>query len=168
MRAEKRSREEKMEYKKKIIKVVDRFYVECIEEFKEAELKIANDSKFRTLFRKKDYDGNTELLRTCKDRARSLKFPLSEIPKDDQASRELIRHTELCIRQFNRLCDSYIQMQLALKKKAEGGQMPYKEYKSIYGKSQEDNAAMNKELKELDLLYTDYIEDEDYDVYEFL
>ena len=157
-----------MEYKKRIIKTIDQFYVECVEEFKEAEIKIANDSKFRRIFQKKDYGSNIEVLRSCKKNTRELKFPTGDIAKGDEASKELIRVTEGCIRQFNRLCDSYIQMQLALQKKANGGNMPYGEYKQIYNRTQEDRVEMNARLQELDLLYTDYIEDEDIEVYEFL
>lgn len=157
-----------MDYKKKIIRTVDQFYVECIEEFKEAQRKIDNDSKFRSIFRKKDYKGNVELLRTCKQSSRALRFPTGDIPKDDSDSKELIHATQGCIRQFNRVCDSYIQMQLALQKKAEGGAMPYKEYMKVYNQTREELDKMNSELKELDLLYTDYAEQEDYDVYEFL
>ncbi len=156
-----------MDYKRKIIGVVEDFY-ECVDEFKEAELKIAKDSKFRKIFNKKDYSGNIELLRACKKQSRALRFPTGDIPKDDQASKDLMRQTENCIRQFSRVCDSYIQMQLALQKKSSGGPMPYAEYKEYYNRSQEDRITVNRELKELDLLYTDYIEDEDYDVYEFL
>ena len=156
------------EYKKKIIKTVDQFYVDCISEFKEAEMKIANDSKFRRIFKKKDYKGNVEMLRACKKKTRDLRFPTGDIQKGDTESKELIKNTESCIRQFNKLCDSYILLQLALQKKAEGGEMSYKEYMNIYRKTQEDSVAMNEALKELDILYTDYIEDEDYDVYEFL
>ena len=157
-----------MEYKKKIIQVVDRFYVECIEEFKEAELKIVNDSKFRKIFKKKDYKGNIDLLRSCKKQSRSLRFPTGDIPKEDNESKELIRQTESCIRQFGKVCDAYIQMQVTLQQKADGTPVSYKEYKEVYNKSQEERIAMNRELQELDLLYTEYIEDEDYDVYEFL
>lgn len=157
-----------MEYKNKIIQTVNQFYVDCIDEFKEAELKIANDSKFRRIFKKKDYGSNIELLRLCKKRARALRFPTGDIPKGDDASKELIRQTEVSIRQFSRVCDAYIQLQLSLQKKAEGGDVPYAEYRKVYSKSQEERIAMNQELKELDILYTDYIEDEDVDVYEFL
>ena len=157
-----------MEYKKKIIRTVDQFYVECIEEFKEAQRKIDNDSKFRSIFRKKDYKGNVELLRTCKLSARSLRCPTGDIPRDDIDSKELIHAAQGCIRQFNRVCDSYIQMQLALQKKAEGGAMSYKEYMKVYNQTREELDKMNSELKDLDLLYTDYAEQEDYDVYEFL
>lgn len=161
-------RGEQMDYKKQVISVVDDFYVNCIEEFKEAELKIANDSKFRRIFQKKDYAGNIEILRACKKEARSLRFPTGDIPKEDGATKELVRRTESCIRVFGRLCDSYIQLQTALQKKAKGSDLSYGAYKEIYYRTQEDRVAMNRELKVLDLLYTDYIEDEDYDVYEFI
>ena len=154
--------------KKKLIRVLDQFYVDCVEEFKEAELKIAADSKFRSIFRKKDYDSNVDMLRECKDRARKLRFPTGDIGKGDTQSQELIRQTETCIRRFTRLCDSYIQLQLALKKKSEGGKMSLSEYNEIYRRTQEDNRDMNRELKELDILYTDYIEGEDINVYEFM
>ena len=156
------------EYKKKIIDTINDFYVDCIDEFKEAELKIANDSKFRKIFKKKDYGSNIEVLRNCKKNTRSLKFPTGDIPKGDNETKELLRQTESCIRQFNRVCDSYIQMQLALQKKADGGEMSYHDYRLVYSRSQEDRVALNSELKELDILYSDYIENEDIDVYEFI
>ena len=47
-----------MEYKKQLIGRIESFYVDVVEEFKEAELQIMADSKFRSIFKKKDYDGN--------------------------------------------------------------------------------------------------------------
>ena len=35
-------------------------------------------------------------------------------------------------------------------------------------RTQEERVEMNRYLKDLDLMYTDYIEDEDYNMYEFL
>ena len=55
-----------MEYKKQLIKKIESFYVDVVEEFKEAELQIMADSKFRSIFKKKDYDGNIAKLRSCK------------------------------------------------------------------------------------------------------
>lgn len=157
-----------MNYKEKTIQVIDKFYVECVEEFKEAELKILNDSKFRSIFRKKNYDAHISLLKDCKDRARKLRFPTGDIPKDDQITKDLLSQTEKCIRQFAKMCDAYIQMQVALKEKSAGAKLDFKEYNAIYRRSQEEQAAMNDELRELDILYSDYIEDEDINVYEFL
>ena len=157
-----------MDYKKKVKTTVDKFYVECIEEFKEAELKIANDSRFRTIFRKKDYKGNIALLKNCQKQARSLRFPTGDIPGDDELTRNLVQQTQSSIQKFSRLCDSYVLLQSALQQKADGGPMPYKEYMQIYKKTQEDRVEMNRALQDLDLVYTEFIEDEDYDVYEFL
>ena len=55
-----------MEYKKQLIGRIESFYVDVVEEFKEAELQIMADSKFRSIFKKKDYDGNIAKLRSCK------------------------------------------------------------------------------------------------------
>ena len=157
-----------MEYKKKVKEVVDRFYVECIEEFKEAEQRIASDSKFRKIFGKKDYAGNIEILRSCKKQARSLRFPTGDIPKEDQETKDLVHQTEQSIRQFSKVCDAYIQLQTALEQKSKGANISYKDYMEFYHRTQEERVEMNRYLKDLDLMYTDYIEDEDYDMYEFL
>ena len=158
-----------MDYKKKIIQVIDTFYVDCIEEFKEAEQRIANDSKFRKIFGKKDYAGNIELLRRCKKQARSLRFPTGDIPKGDQESKDLIRQTEQSIRQFSKVCDAYIQLQTTLEQKSKGANISYKDYMEFYHRTQEERVEMNQYLKDLDIMYTDYTEDEDYEgPYEFL
>ena len=131
-----------MDYKKKIKDVIDRFYIECVDEFKEAEIQIANDSKFRSMF--------------------------GDIQKGDTAAKELIKQTENCIRQLGKLCDAYVQLQTTLKRKSEGYKVSLAEYNEVYRRSQEQHLAANRELKELDILYTDYFDDEDYEVYEFL
>ena len=56
-----------MEYKKQLIGRIESFYVDVVEEFKEAELQIMADSKFRSIFKKKDYDGNIAKLRSTED-----------------------------------------------------------------------------------------------------
>ena len=157
-----------MDYKKKIKDVIDRFYIECVDEFKEAEIQIANDSKFRSMFRKKDYDGNIKTLREIKKRTHSVRFPTGDIQKGDTAAKELIKQTENCIRQLGKLCDAYVQLQTTLKRKSEGYKVSLAEYNEVYRRSQEQHVAANRELKELDILYTDYFDDEDYEVYEFL
>lgn len=57
-----------MDYKKQLIDLVEMFYVDVVEEFKEGELQIIADSKFKSLFKKKNYDGNIQNLRSCKNR----------------------------------------------------------------------------------------------------
>ena len=43
-----------MDYKKQIIDKVESFYLDVVEEFKEAELSIIKDSKFKMIFKKKN------------------------------------------------------------------------------------------------------------------
>ena len=62
-----------MEYKKQLIGRIESFYVDVVEEFKEAELQIMADSKFRSIFKKKDYDGNIAKLRSCKKDAQKMR-----------------------------------------------------------------------------------------------
>ena len=43
-----------MNYRTELLKMIDKFNVESVEEFKEAENKIVADSKFRQITKKKD------------------------------------------------------------------------------------------------------------------
>ena len=99
-----------MEYKKQLIKKIESFYVDVVEEFKEAELQIMADSKFRSIFKKKDYDGNIAKLRSCKKGAQKIRTTDLQVPKADKTTAEVVRTFESCIRRFNALCDAYISL----------------------------------------------------------
>lgn len=157
-----------MDYKKQIIEKTEKFYIEVIEEFKEAELQIMADSNFKNMFRKKDYGKNLSTLRKCKKQALGIDLSDISISADDKGASDVIRGLEKCIMDFIRLCDSYIQLQDALKRKAEKEPLRYSEYKSIFNKVQEDRKKMNESLHELDIVYTDYTYDENDDPYTFL
>ena len=45
-----------MDHRKQLIDMTEKFYIDVVEEFKEGELQIIADSKFKNMFRKKDYD----------------------------------------------------------------------------------------------------------------
>ena len=128
-----------MEYKKQLIGRIESFYVDVVEEFKEAELQIMADSKFRSI-----------------------------IPKKDKTAAEVVRTFEASIRKFNALCDAYISLQDALKKKAQKQPLKYSEYNEIFRTMKEKREALNEELHELDIIYTDYSYDENEDPYTFL
>ena len=110
-----------MEYKKQLIKKIESFYVDVVEEFKEAELQIMADSKFRSIFKKKDYVGNIERLKLCKKSAQKIRTTDLQIPKTDKTAAEVVRVFESCIRKFNSLCDAYISLQEALKQSLKVG-----------------------------------------------
>ena len=157
-----------MEYKQQLIKKIESFYVDVVEEFKEAELQIMADSKFRSIFKKKDYDGNIAKLRSCKKGAQKIRTTDLQVPKADKTTAEVVRTFESCIRRFNALCDAYISLQDALKKKAAKQPLKYSEYNDIFKTMKEKREALNDELHELDIIYTDYSYDEDEDPYTFL
>lgn len=147
-----------MDYRQKIIERIDKFYVEAIEEFREAEAKIISDSRFRRIFQKKDYSGNIKMLKYCKNIASGITFPENEIPQEDGESRDIVKKCRECIRIFGKLCDSYVSMQVALDKKARGENLSYKEYKKIYNQTKEDHDSLNSAIKDLDILYADYMD----------
>ena len=147
-----------MDYKREIISAINRFYLESIEEFREAEARIAMDSKFRKMFQKKNYGRNINLLRKCKQKANDIVFP-DDIPEDDTDSRDILHRCRECIRSFGRLCDSYIAMQVMLDSKAQGEKVSYREYNEIYKQSRARHAEMNEKIRELDILYADYTDE---------
>lgn len=148
-----------MNHKAQIVNIVEKFYVDVVEEFKEAELQIMADSKFKSIFRKKDYDGNIMKLKACKKEA--LCLDTSGIAADDEDARGVLRQLERCLAVFNNLCDVYIQLQTALKSKANKEELSFSSYKKIFDKVQGTRERMNGELHELDIIYTDYTYDEE-------
>lgn len=150
-----------MEYKKQLIDRVENFYIGAVEEFKELELFLMADSKFKNMFKKKDYDGNIGKIKACKRQILKISTSDIDIPKDDEESERIVIAFENCILGLNNLCDSYIQLQEALKRKSEGSNLKYSEYKNIFNKVQDNRGKLNSALHELDIIYTDYTIDED-------
>ncbi|MDO4545961.1 MAG: hypothetical protein Q4C25_07370 [Bacillota bacterium] len=157
-----------MDYKKQLIEKVESFYVDVVEEFKEAELQIAADSRFKSIFKKKNYDGNIEKLKDCKKTALSIDVDDEKVSASDEDTKEVARRLERCLVMFNGLCDAYIQLQVALKKKAEKEALKFSEYKEIFNKMQACKVSLNGALHDLDLVYTDYAYEEGDDPYNFL
>lgn len=147
-----------MDYREEIISAINKFYIDSIEEFREAEARISVDSKFRRIFQKKDYGSNIRLLKSCKNSANRISIP-RDIPEDDLDSQRITDRLRECIRTFVRLCDSYIAMQSALERKSKGEKVSYQDYNEMYRQTRERHAQINENLKELDILYADYTEE---------
>lgn len=153
-----------MSYKKQIIEKIESFYVDVVEEFKEAEMQIIVDSKFTRLFKKKNYDGNIEHLKACKKRALEIDVEDIDIPADDRLARQVIKAFEKCLVHFNNLCDTHTRLQMALKKKAENKEdLKFSAYKELFQKVQTARNSLNGALHEMDIVYTDFAYDEDED-----
>ena len=119
-----------MSDQKKLIERIEYFYIDIIEEFKEAEQRIINDSQFRSIFRKKDYDGNIVLLKKCKKLA--LDIDVRDIKVDDEETKEVVNSFKRTLTAFNALCNAYIQLQVFLKKKSLKEEAKYSDYKEIF------------------------------------
>jgi len=153
-----------MDYKKQIIDKVESFYLDVVEEFKEAEMQIIKDSKFKMIFKKKNYDGNIEHLKKCKKMALNIDVDDIEIPADDRMARQVVKAFEKCLVHFNNLCDTHTRLQMGLKGKAENKeQLNFSDYKELFQKVQTARNSLNSALHEMDLVYTDYAYDEDED-----
>ena len=153
-----------MDYKKQIIDKVESFYLDVVEEFKESEKQIINDSKFKMIFKKKNYDGNIENLKNCKKMALAIEVDDVDIPSDDKLARQVVKAFEKCLVHFNNLCDCHIRLQMGLKKKAEKTEdMKFSVYKEVFQKVQTARNSLNSALHEMDMVYTDFAYDEDED-----
>lgn len=153
-----------MDYKKQIIDKIESFYVDVVEEFKESEMQIIAASKFRMIFKKKNYDGNIDNLKKCKKLALGIEANDVEIPSEDKVARQVIKAFEKCLVHFNNLCDSYIRLQMGLKNKAENKEdLKFSAYKELFQKVQTARNSLNSALHEMDMIYTDFAYDEDED-----
>ena len=61
-----------MDYRTELLNMVNKFNIESVEEFKEAEMLIVRDSKFKSIRKKKDYDGHVQMLRKVKSKAMQI------------------------------------------------------------------------------------------------
>lgn len=153
-----------MEYKKQIIEKVESFYLDVVEEFKEAEMQIIKDSKFKMIFKKKNYDGNIEHLKKCKKMALMIDVNDIEIPVSDKLAKQVIKAFEKCLVHFNNLCDTHTRLQIGLKNKAERKEeMKFSVYKELFQNVQTARNSLNSALHEMDIYYTDFAYDEDED-----
>lgn len=143
---------------KALIQRVESFYIDAIEEFKEAEQQIMNDSQFRSMFRKKDYDGNIAHLKACRKKALEIDLKDIRIDSGDEEGREVIRKMGSACSAFVSLCDAYVRLQVFLKKKSRKEPAPFSEYKEIFNKVKKCKEETNRALHNLDLVYTDYTE----------
>lgn len=153
-----------MDYKKQIIERVEEFYLDVVDEFKESEMQIINDSKFKMIFKKKNYDGNIENLKKCKKKALMIDSGNIEIPADDVQARQVIKALGKCLVHFNNLCDTHIRLQNGLKGKAEKKEdLKFSAYKELFQKVQTARNSLNSALHEMDMIYTEFAYDEDED-----
>ena len=147
-----------MDYRTELINMINKFNIESVEEFKEAELLIAHDSKFRSIRKKKDYDGHVRKLRQVKSKALRIDPKSVSIPESDAETIQLRKEFEKCLLTFSAVCDGYVQMQLILKEKSEGANISYGQFKEINNKVKAARAKLNDNLDEMNITYSNFTE----------
>ncbi|MCI8646903.1 MAG: hypothetical protein HFE76_08975 [Firmicutes bacterium] len=143
---------------KELIESAESFYIDAVEEFKEAEQKIINDSRFRSIFQKKDYDGNIAHLKACRKEALEINLEDIQIDAEDKESRQMLQLLGSACSAFAALCDAYVQLQVFLKKKSMKEETSFSAYKEIFDKVKQCRDEASKALHNLDMIYTDYME----------
>ena len=109
----------------------------------------------------KDVDSQLSSTKTAlKDVEKLLKLDPKnvKIPETDPNTMDLKKAFERCLVVFSGVCDSYVQMQLALKGKSEGEKLSYGQYKEINNKVKHMRSRLNEVMQELDIMYSDYAE----------
>ena len=98
------------------------------------------------------------MLRKVKSKANKITPKSIQIPENDEETQNLRKAFERCLVTFGGVCDSYVQMQLALKGKSEGESLSYGQYKEINNKVKHMRVKLNEQMQELDVLYADFNE----------
>ncbi len=147
-----------MDYRTELLNMINKFSIQSVEEFKEAEMRIVRDSKFKSIRKKKDYDGHIQMLRKVKSKALRINPKSITIPEDDIDATEMRKAFEKCLLTFSAVCDGYVQMQIALKEKSEGAKISYGQFKDVSNKVKEVRAKFNEHMQEMDILYANFSE----------
>ena len=147
-----------MDYRTELLNMINKFTIESVEEFREAEMLIVCDSRFNSIRKKKDYDGHVRMLRKVKSKALRLDPKSVKIPESDIETTQLRKEFEKCLLTFSAVCDGYVQMQMALKDKSEGAKISYGQYKEINNKVKSARVKLNDNLDEMNILYSNFTE----------
>jgi hypothetical protein len=147
-----------MSGKEKLIENIEVFYSEIIEEYKDISLAIRSEATPLAIFKKKKYQQHIDGLRKCKkDIARVNPKDIKLDPKDE-AGMQLKEAFEHALFMFNGLCDSQIQVQVALQNTAEKKGGKFSDCSDATKKMNEQNRETEKSFHQLDVLYADYLE----------
>ena len=147
-----------MEYRTELMRLIDKFSLEAVEEFKEAEGCIIRDSTFTSIIKKKDYDGHLRMLTSVKKKAQGLDPKAIKLPEDDENAIELKKAFEKSLMVFSSVCDGYIQMQTALKDKSVGEKVKYSQFKQLNDKVRDARKKLNDSMRDMDIIYSDFME----------
>ena len=137
------------------------FYGTIMENYKNSQRAVMAESKVSAIFKKANYDER------IKDFGRVIKalnmLRLTENEDSSLLEKSLLKSLDLAKFRLQDLCQSQIKLQETLKVKAQRiKKVSIKEYTEIMSQVRTDHDSMQKALHQLDLVYVDWMEENDY------
>ena len=147
---------DKCEAKLQLQDLVDEFSFDVYDEYREVELSVIGQPKWKTMFGKKDYDGVIERFR--KVRRDSAALDPEKIPDIDPGMREAKDTLRAALRAFRDLCDAQIKFQTMMKNKASGQKVSMSDSKLAARDINDKTGEMQRRITDLNIMYADYLE----------
>lgn len=144
--------------KKKLIKDVEIFFSEIIEDYKEITMAIRREATPMAIFKKKNYQQHIDNLRACKKEVARVNPKNIKLDPSDEAGNKLKEAFEHALFMFVGLCDAQIQVQVAFQNTANKKGGKYSECSMATKKMNEHNKETENAFHQLDVLYADYVD----------
>jgi hypothetical protein len=147
-----------MASKERIREGMELFYGTIIENYKKSQQAVMTESKVSAIFKKADYKTRIEDFNKVKKAAVMLK--LEPGPENSSLEQDLMESLEVTKERLIQLCQAQIQLQEVLQTKANRDRkVSIREYTGVMEKVRESHEKMQRSLHQLDIIYTDWLEE---------
>ncbi|MDF2656754.1 MAG: hypothetical protein K0R19_3228 [Bacillota bacterium] len=143
-----------------IIKAIDSFYEEVINNYKELERQVANESKILSIFKKVDYKARIAKFKELKKRAQTINLKKIEIDNDDEFSSDAKEALGRSISLFVDLINFQVTFHTMLLKKSEGEKIQMVDYRKAVYNIQKATEILQNGLRNMDAVYANLEENQ--------
>jgi hypothetical protein len=143
-----------------IIKAIDSFYEEIINNYKELERQVANESKILSIFKKVDYKARIAKFKELKKRAQTINLKKIEIDNDDEFSSDAKEALGRSISLFVDLINFQVTFHTMLLKKSEGEKIQMVDYRKAVYNIQKATEILQNGLRNMDAVYANLEENQ--------
>ena len=147
-----------MTEKERLIRSIEQFYSEAMEEYKDITLAIRAESTPMAIFRKKNYQQHIDRLKTLKRRLAALAPASVKLDAKDRELMLLKQRFEKALYMCSNLCDHQIAVQTSLQNTAEKKGTKFSESADAVKKMNQYNKEVQAALHELDVSYADVLD----------
>ena len=149
-----------MSDRQQIAEMVEYFYNEIIEKYKDLERQIASESRILTIFKKVDYKERITRLKNLQKMLHKINPNQIKAGADDEVSLEVKDKLEVCLSAFRTMVDTQIAFNTILHQKSEGKKEDVITYKKAVYNVKKETDSMQHALRALDAVYANLEEDE--------